>query len=102
MRAFILTFALTLPIGLAACSAEPEQTEYEEDLEEARVGPIEEELDQELTGYSTYDADGDGLFSEDEYNTGIGDGAFGTYDTDADGYLSEEEYTVYETNNMDM
>ena len=102
MRAFTLSLALSLPFALAACNAEPEESEAAEDYEEAVEGPIEEEFDQELTGYSTYDADGDGLFSEDEYNTGIGDGAFGTYDTDADGYLSEEEYSVYETNNMDM
>ena len=47
-------------------------------------------------GYGAYDTDADGLLSEDEYNTGIGDDAFGTYDADADGFLNDDEYGVYE------
>ena len=102
MRAFTLALALSAPIALGACNAEPEQSEAVEDYEEDVQGPIQEEYDQELTGYSTYDLDNDGLFSEDEYNTGIGDNEFGTYDTNADGYLDENEYSVYEENTLDL
>lgn len=103
MRALIYTIALSLPIGLAACNAEPEQSEAVEDLQEDVQGPIQEELDQELTGaFTDYDTDDDMLLSEEEYGVGIGDDQFGVYDTDADGYLSEDEYTVYEEGAMDM
>ena len=102
MRAFTLALALSFPFALGACNAEPEQSEAVEDYEEATEGPIEEELDQELTGYSTYDTDNDGLFSEDEYNVGIGDDRFGEFDADGDGFLNEEEYVVYESEAMEM
>ena len=113
MRAFILTFALTLPIGLAACGDSATEEAYEDG---APVGDREDVIgDGEVfdepgepdanvlgDGFTSYDTDQDSYISEDEYNTGIGDAEFGTYDTDADGRLSETEYSVYETNNMDM
>lgn len=102
MRAFTLALALALPFGLAACNAEPEQPEYIEDAQEEAVGPIEEEVQQELGvdtnagTFETYDTDADTRLSQTEYDAGVGDGNFSTYDTDADGYLTIEEYRVYE------
>ena len=98
MRTFILALGLTFT--LTACAEE--ESQVVEDYDEATEGPIEEEVDgafdndTEYTGYGTYDLDNDGLLSNDEYDTGIGDGAFGTYDADADGYLNDDEYRVYE------
>ena len=98
MRALVLPLALALPFGLAACNAEPEPAEVTEDYQEDVQGPVQEEVDQELTPtrYGGYDTDSDGLLSNDEYDAGVGDGAFTTYDTDADGYLNDDEYGVYE------
>ncbi|WP_420454593.1 hypothetical protein [Rubrivirga sp.] len=107
MRAFILTLALSLPLGLAACADSATEEAYEEgappgDMEDV-IGdgeiidePGEPDADVLGDGLVTYDTDADGMLSEDEYNTGIGDGAFGTYDTDADGFLNDDEYGVYE------
>lgn len=103
MRAFTLTLALAVPFGLAACNAEPEQTELGEDIQEEVEGPIEEEVQQELGvetdaayGYEAYDTDADGMLSEVEYTTAGLDGEFGTYDADGDGFLNDAEWTVYE------
>lgn len=42
-----------------------------------------------------YDADADGLITEDEFGTGFGgEGIFGGFDSDADGMLNEEEFGV--------
>ena len=107
MRAFIFSLALSLPFGLAACNAEPEQTELGEDIQEEREGSIEEEVQQEFGVetdaplYGGYDTDNDMMLSETEYDAGIGDGAFATYDADGDGFLNDEEYGVYE-NSLNM
>ena len=89
---------------MAACNAEPEQTELGEDIQEEVEGPIEEEIQQEFGaetdatyGYEAYDTDADALLSEDEYTTAGLEGDFATYDTDADGYLNDEEWGAYET-----
>ena len=115
MRAFTLALALALPVGLVGCA--DDDTAYEEAVEDgAPVGdradvigdgeifdePGEPDADVLGDGFVNYDTDADGLISNDEYDTGIGDNEFGTYDTDADGFLSEEEYGVYETSRMDM
>ena len=107
MRAFILTLALTLPLGLAACADSATEEAYEDG---APVGdradvigdgevfdePGEPDADVLGDGLTTYDTDADGRLSLTEYDTGIGDGAFETYDTDRDGYLNDDEYGVYE------
>ena len=116
MRAFILTLALTLPLGLAACADSPREEAIEEGApigdQEDVIGdgeiidePGEPEgnvlLDDNTTvgtTYGGYDTDADGRLSLAEYDTGIGDGAFETYDTDRDGYLNDAEYGVYESN----
>ena len=113
MRAFTLALALSLPVALAACADSPTEEAYEEG---APVGdradvigdgeiidePGEPDADVLGDGFMSYDTDTDGMISEAEYNTGIGDADFGTYDTNADGMLDETEYSVYETNRMDM
>ena len=111
MRAFILTLALTLPLGLAACADSPREEAIEEG---APIGDREDVIgDGEIfdepgepegnvltdgTAYGGYDTDADGRLSLVEYDAGIGDGAFETYDTDRDGYLNDAEYGVYESN----
>ena len=113
MRAFTLALALSLPIALGACGDSATEEAYEEGAppgDRADVigdgeifdEPGEPDANVLGDGFVSYDADADGMISEDEYNTGIGDNAFATYDTDADGFLTEEEYSVYETNAMDM
>ena len=109
MRAFILSLALALPLGvtLTAGADSAEEEAYEEGaplgdredvIGDGEVFDEEGEPDANILGdgFTSYDTDADGLLSEDEYNTGIGDENFGTYDTDADGFLSEDEYGVYE------
>ena len=91
------SFALLLAgmLTLAACNAEPEQPEAVEDAIEDQEGPIEEELQQELGLYDTWDSDADTYLSEDEFATNYDqNGYYGTYDTDADTYLSEDEYNT--------
>jgi hypothetical protein len=110
MRAFILTFALSLPLGLAACADSPTEEAYEEGapigdredvIGDGEIIDEEGEPDANVLGdgilYGGYDTDEDGLLSESEYDAGIGDGAFATYDTDGDGFLSEDEYSAYES-----
>ena len=108
MRAFILALALSLPLGLAACADDATEEAYEEG---APVGDREDVIgDGEVfdepgepdagvlgDGFTSYDTDADGMISEDEYNTGVGDANFGTYDADGDGMLSEDEYGAYES-----
>ncbi len=105
MRFLTLPLAFAVSIGLAACNAEPEQTELGEDIQEEVEGPIEEEVQQELGVetdlYGGYDADGDGFLSETEYTEAGLVGDFGEYDADGDGMYNEEEYGLYESS-LDM
>ena len=106
MRALTLTLAIALPFGLAACNAEPEQPEAIEDAQEEAVGPIEEEVQQELGvdtnagTFGTYDTDADAMISRTEYDAGIGDTNFDIIDTDSDGFITEEEYVAYQNTTM--
>ncbi len=114
MRAFILTLALTLPLGLAACADSATEEAYEEgapigDREDVigdgeiidEPGEPEGNVLMDDTMYGGYDTDADGRLSLVEYDAGVGDGAFETYDTDGDGYLNDTEYGVYEST-LDM
>lgn len=92
---FALTFCLLLTgaLFLAACNAEPEQTELTEDAIEDMEGPIEEEVQQELGLYDTWDADADDRLTYTEFETGYtSDTWWDDWDTDDDTYLSEEEF----------
>lgn len=99
-----MKYRLSLPLTLlfagafflAACNAEPEQPETMEDAVEDTEGPIEEEMQQELGLYDTFDADSDTYLTEDEFVTGYSTtGLYDTYDADGDTYLTEEEYGTY-------
>lgn len=91
--AFILLF--TGAFFLAACNAEPEQPEVVEDTMEDMEGPIEEEVQQELGLYDTWDTDRDARLTRDEFGTGVGTGTWwNTWDTDADTYLTEDEFNT--------
>ncbi len=80
---------------LAACNAEPEQPEAVEDAIEAREGPIEEEMQQELGLYDTWDTDRDTRLTATEFNNGVGTGTWwNDWDTDADNYLSNDEFNT--------
>ena len=106
MRALTLTLAVALPFGLAACNAEPEQPDVIEEAQEDAVGPVEEEVQQELGidtnagAFGTYDTDADAMISRTEYDTGIGDTNFDIIDTDSDGFITEEEYMTYQNASM--
>ncbi len=112
MRAFILTLALSLPLALSACADSAEQNAIDEGApagDRADVigdgeifdEPGEPDADVLGDGLVTYDTDGDGMISVDEYGTGVGDDNFGTYDADGDGFLNNDEYMVYERS-LDM
>lgn len=95
MYRFTTVLLAAFMLTLAACNPEPEQPEVAEDAIEDREGPVEEELQQELGLYDTWDSDADGYLTEDEFYTSYDQtGYYDTYDTDADTYLSEEEYTT--------
>lgn len=113
MRAFTLALALSLPLALTACADSPTEEAYEDGAPagdradvigdgEVFDEPGEPDANVLGDGFTSYDSDTDGMISEDEYNTGIGDNEFSTYDTNADGMLDETEYSVYETNRMNM
>lgn len=113
MRKLLFALALTFSLGLTACADDATEEAYEDgapvgDREdvigdgevfdeegEADAGVLGDGLVTE-TGLGTYDTDADGMLSESEYDTGIGDENFGTYDTDGDGFLNDEEYGAYE------
>ena len=47
--------------------------------------------------YGAWDGDGDGMWSEEEFGEGFGEGeedSFGMWDEDDDGMLSEDEYNA--------
>ena len=105
MRAFILALALSLPLGLAACADTPQEEAIEEGApagDRADVigdgeifdEPGEPDADVLGDGFVSYDTDGDGMISEDEYNIGMGDDQFTVYDTDGDGMVSEDEFNA--------
>ncbi len=50
-------------------------------------------LAQEAFDYGTWDANDDGILSQDEYGA-IGD-SFGEYDANGDGFVNEEEYAGF-------
>ncbi len=109
MRAFILTFALSLPLGLAACADSPseEAAEAIDEQTEERADAIEEQGDELAEAvedgdlFGTYDTDGDMMISETEYTEAGLVGDFGEYDADGDGMYNEEEYGLYESS-LDM
>jgi hypothetical protein len=80
---------------LAACNAEPEQTELTEDAMEDMEGPIEEEVQQELGLYDTWDADRDDRLTYTEFEGGYdSDSWWDDWDADDDTYLSEDEFNT--------
>jgi len=88
-----LCILLTGGLFLAACNAEPEQPEPVEDAIEDMEGPIEEEVQQELGLYDTWDTDDDALLTYTEFETGYtSDTWWDEWDADDDTYLSEEEF----------
>lgn len=94
---FLLIFAGAF--FLAACNAEPEQPEPVEDAMEDMEGPIEEEVQQELGLYDTWDANGDAQLTYTEFEEGYGsDSWWDDWDTDDDTYLSEDEFNTAYSN----
>jgi len=80
---------------LAACNAEPEQPEAAEDAMEDMEGPIEEEVQQELGLYDTWDADDDTQLTYAEFESGYtSDTWWDDWDADDDTYLSEDEFNT--------
>ena len=108
MRAFTLALALALPIGLAACADDATEEAYEEgapagDREDV-IGdgevfdePGEPDAGVLGDGFTTYDADADGMLNTTEYGDGTNfNGVVMTdYDTDGDGMVSRAEYDAY-------
>ena len=115
MRAFLLAFALVLPLGLTACADSATEEAYEEgapagdradvigdgEIIDEPGEPDADVLGDGLVTTSGYDTDGDMMLSQAEYDAAVGDANFQTYDTDGDGFLNETEYGVYHST-LDM
>ena len=90
MRKVTTLTAITLALGLAAVPALAQEDLGAWDADQDGI-LSEEEFGTgfgENEAFDSWDADGDGLLSEDEFNTGV----FGSYDEDDSGAIEEPEF----------